>query len=212
MNKYYIAIDGSQQGPFSLEELQAKEISSSTLVWTEEMDSWTEAKNIDELKIVVKKVPPPIPPPIEKPIKVEAEISKKKEKLISPQTEVVVAKETKSVFQQIIYGLIVGTISFPIFYFAVYQANKYDNFDVYKEVHISGDMMSGINISDFPFDWYGMDYSTVQRNIERRKEIYTEKSMYGTFITFLIASGFLIVFRYVSKGAKWVQETSAKEI
>lgn len=212
MSKYYIAIEGSQQGPFSLDELREKNITKTTLVWTETMDNWVEAVNLEELKDLIKTIPPPIPAKVEKPIKVEAEISKKKEKLISPQTEVVVAKETKSVFQQIVYGLIIGAVSFPIFYFAVYQANKYDNFDVYKEVHISGNMMSGINISDFPFSWYGMDYSTVQRNIERRKEIFTEKSIYSAFITFLIASGVLIAFRYISKGAKWVQETSTKEV
>jgi hypothetical protein len=212
MSKYYIAIEGSQQGPFSLDELRKKNITKTTLVWTETMDNWVEAVNLEELKDILRTIPPPIPAKVEKAIKVEAEISRKKEKLISPQTEVVVAKETKSVFQKIVYGLILGAVSFPIFYFAVHQANKYDNFDVYKEVHIRGNMMSGIDISDFPFSWSGMDYLTVQRNIERRKEILTEKSMYSAFITFLIASLVLIAFRYISKGAKWVQETSAKEV
>jgi hypothetical protein len=214
MTKYHVVIKGIEQGPFTLDELGDKKIKKTTLVWAEGKENWIAASKVEELKALIKATPPPIPVKNKKSNKVEVEISKKKEKLITPKTEVVVAKETKSVFQQIVFGLIIGAVSFPIFYFGVYKANKYDNFNVYKEVSFNkfDNVMTGINISDFPFSWYGMDYSIVEHNIERRKEIYTEKSMYGAFITFLIASGVLLVTRYVSKGAKWVQETSQKEI
>ena len=215
MKKYHLVIKGIEQGPFTLDELSDKKIKKTTLVWVEGKVNWIEASKVEELKALIKSTPPPIPVKNMKSNKVDIEISKKKEKLISPKTEVVVAKEIKSVFQQIFFGLIIGAVSLPIFYFGVYKANKFDNFNVYKEVSFnkSDNVMTGINISDFPFSWYGMmDYSTVKRNIERRKEIYTEKSMYSALITFLIASGVLIVTRYVSKGAKWIQETSQKEI
>lgn len=210
MKKYYIVVEGSQAGPFSIEELNDKKISKSTLVWNETMEDWTEASKVDELKELIKKTPPPIPNEKDKHLKVEAEISKKKEKIITSNTEVAVAKETKTVFKKIIYGLILGVLSFPIFYYGIYQANKYDNFNVYERVAFDGSFTSGINVTDFPFPFFGGEYSAVQQNIERRKEIYTEKSMYSALITFLIVSGVLVVYRYVSKGAKWVLESSNK--
>jgi hypothetical protein len=210
MSKFYIVINDMQQGPFSLEELRDKNLVKTTLIWTEEIDNWVEAINVEELQELIKKIPPPIPTKPEKALKVEAEISKKKEKLISPKTEVVVAKETKSVFKQILYGLIIGVVSFPIFYFVVYEADKFDNFNVAEKIHIDGNYMTGIDVSEFPFTCYMSD--NWQSNIERRKEILTEKSQTSAFFTFLIVSGILVVFRFVLKGAKWVQETSNKEI
>lgn len=210
MSKFYIVINDMQQGPFSLEELREKNLVKTTLIWTEEIDNWVEAINVEELQELIKKIPPPIPTKPEKALKIEAEISKKKEKFISPKSEVVVAKETKSVFKQILYGLIIGVVSFPIFYFVVYEADKFDNFNVAEKIHIDGNYMTGIAVSDFPFDCYMSD--NWQSNIERRKEILTEKSQTNAFFTFLIASGILVIFRFVLKGAKWVQETSNKEI
>lgn len=207
MNKYYIAINGSEQGPFSLEELRACKISKTTMVWTEGMESWLEAYKVEELKNLIRTIPPPIPTNIDKTIKVEAEISKKKEKLVSLESKVVFARETKFVFKQIIYGLIIGALSFPIFYFAIYQTNRYN------DLHVS-EKMTTLNLepSKFPFPIYEGDHYAVKRYIEGRKKVYTEKSFYSAFITILAASALLIIFRYISKGVKWIQETSKKEI
>jgi hypothetical protein len=210
VKEYYYLTGKDQNGPFTIEELMFKGLTHETLVWYEGMGNWVEAVNVAELQELIKKIPPPIPTKPEKTLKVEAEISKKKEKLISPKTEVVVAKETKSVFKQILYGLIIGVVSFPIFYFVVYEADKFDNFNVAEKIHIDGNYMTGIDVSEFPFTCYMSD--NWQSNIERRKEILTEKSQTSAFFTFLIASGILVVFRFVLKGAKWVQETSNKEI
>ncbi|MEQ6118002.1 DUF4339 domain-containing protein [Reichenbachiella sp. MALMAid0571] len=210
MEQYFIIENSERLGPFSLDELKQKQMSKSTLVWTEKLDDWTEAKNLKELKDLIKVIPPPIPKPDKEPLKVEAKISKQNEKLISPKTEVAIAKETKSIFQQILYGLIIGTLSFPIFYFVIYDVKKYDDYDI--KANLREDTVWGIDLDDFPFTWYGMNYASVSENIESRKEIYTEKSLSNSFAIFLIASGIFVVFRYISKGAIWVQETSKKNL
>lgn len=210
VKEYYYLTGKDQNGPFTIEELMFKGLTHETLIWYEGKGSWVEAVNVAELQELIKKIPPPIPTKPEKTLKAEAEISKKKEKLIGSKTEVVVAKETKSVFKQILYGLIIGVVSFPIFYFVVYEADKFDNFNVAEKIHIDGNYMTGIDVSEFPFTCYMSD--NWQSNIERRKEILTEKSQTNAFFTFLIASGILVVFRFLLKGAKWVQETSNKEI
>lgn len=56
MKKYYAVINNEQQDPFTIEELGEKEISASTLILTKEMEDWTEARNIDELKTILKKL------------------------------------------------------------------------------------------------------------------------------------------------------------
>ncbi|MEO8150091.1 MAG: DUF4339 domain-containing protein [Bacteroidia bacterium] len=215
MKEYFFLKGKSQNGPFTIEQLAEKELTSETLIWTEGMESWQKLKDIPELlqSLKPKQVPPPIPRPSDKPLKVAVKTSKKKDKLITEETEVIVAKETKSIFQQIFIGLLIGIIAFPIFYFGIYEADKYDNFKTNDIVSSSGDQrVTGINLSDFPFSWSRTDSEGIRRNIERRKEIYTEQSAYSSLITFLVATGFLIAITYVSKGAKWVEKTSRKKI
>jgi uncharacterized RDD family membrane protein YckC len=58
---YYIAINGQQQGPFTLDELRTKSIQRDTLVWTEGLDNWTKAEYLPFLKDELRAVPPPLP-------------------------------------------------------------------------------------------------------------------------------------------------------
>ena len=89
MDKFYIGINGVQKGPFSKDELKAQGLKPSTLVWTDGMENWLQAIEVEKLKGLFQGTPPPIPnqnkPPIpveiEKPIRVKAEISKKKGKV-----------------------------------------------------------------------------------------------------------------------------------
>ena len=60
MKEYYIIIQGEQVGPVSINELHHIEIKPDTLIWTEGMDNWTKAEQIEEVKKNVKKTPPPI--------------------------------------------------------------------------------------------------------------------------------------------------------
>jgi len=63
--KYFVAVDGQQQGPFGLDELRqqasAKTLLRSTLVWSEGMSNWSEAGGVDDLKSIFASMPPPIP-------------------------------------------------------------------------------------------------------------------------------------------------------
>ena len=65
MKTYYYEYNGHQIGSVTFEELQAKKIEPTTLVWYEGLTEWTEAKNIPELKGMFAAMPPPInKPPI----------------------------------------------------------------------------------------------------------------------------------------------------
>lgn len=72
--------------------MKEHEITALTLVWTEGMENWMVTEKIDDFCEIIYKSPPPFPVSIEKPFLMEAEIKKSKEKLISPETEVLVAK------------------------------------------------------------------------------------------------------------------------
>lgn len=69
--KVYYLYDGKQQhGPYSVEELKEKNLSASSLVWTNELNEWTKAGDIDALKPLFmqstdtgKTTPPPPPAP-----------------------------------------------------------------------------------------------------------------------------------------------------
>ena len=120
-NYYYIEND-IQKGPFSFQDLKDKKIQKNTLVWCENMENWEEAKNIEEFKEILKYTPPPIPiaPKIEKPLKVEAEIIRKKEKIITPEKEILIAKETKRIFKNSFYII----ISSLVFFFIMFGYNE----------------------------------------------------------------------------------------
>jgi len=59
--QFYIAVNGQQTGPFSIEDLKSKNIHRDTLVWTEGHDNWTRAEHIPLLKEVLRATPPPLP-------------------------------------------------------------------------------------------------------------------------------------------------------
>lgn len=59
MKKYYFNDGTGQQGPFTLEELQAKNINTETPVWYEGLPEWTTAGQVEELKDILAHTPPP---------------------------------------------------------------------------------------------------------------------------------------------------------
>ena len=48
--EYFIAVNGQQQGPFSIEALRAQKISPATLVWAPGMATWQQAIQVAELQ------------------------------------------------------------------------------------------------------------------------------------------------------------------
>jgi chemotaxis protein histidine kinase CheA len=59
MKKYYFNDGTAQQGPFTLEELQAKNINTETPVWYDGLPDWTTAGQVEELKDILAHTPPP---------------------------------------------------------------------------------------------------------------------------------------------------------
>jgi uncharacterized RDD family membrane protein YckC len=70
MNKlFYVAVNGQQHGPYTIEELRAQRITRDTMVWTEGQSDWRMAGQVDELRDIVLAAPPPLksqsaPPPL----------------------------------------------------------------------------------------------------------------------------------------------------
>jgi hypothetical protein len=60
MKKYYLHNGQESIGPFTKEELKEQKIKKYTLVWSEDMNDWKKAGEIDELKIILLSIPPPI--------------------------------------------------------------------------------------------------------------------------------------------------------
>ena len=58
--QFYIAVSGQQTGPFSLDDLRTKNIQRETLIWTEGLDTWTKAEQVELVKDILRPTPPPI--------------------------------------------------------------------------------------------------------------------------------------------------------
>lgn len=59
--QFYIAVNGQQTGPFSLDDLRTKNVQRDTLIWTEGLDNWTKAEHVALLKDILRATPPPLP-------------------------------------------------------------------------------------------------------------------------------------------------------
>jgi hypothetical protein len=60
MKEYYIHKGEDNSGPFNIEELKNQKITKDTLVWSNDMEDWKKAGEIDELKSILSKNPPPL--------------------------------------------------------------------------------------------------------------------------------------------------------
>jgi membrane protease subunit (stomatin/prohibitin family) len=63
---YFVALEGQQTGPFKLSQLRQQisegQLHRKTLVWTEGMENWKPAEQVEALSKLFAKIPPPIPP------------------------------------------------------------------------------------------------------------------------------------------------------
>jgi membrane protease subunit (stomatin/prohibitin family) len=64
--QYFIAVNGQQQGPYSLQTLQQmiqqSSVSRDTLIWKQGMAAWIKATDVTEVNSFFSLVPPPLPP------------------------------------------------------------------------------------------------------------------------------------------------------
>ena len=224
MSKYYYIENDNQFGPFTIKELKDKKITSKTLVWTEELENWEEAKNIVELKEILKKAPPPLPNKIKKPLKVEAEIIKKKEKILTPEREIKIAKEAKLNFKFFKYSILIGVMTFLYF---VYENKGFEHKsiefklkdDMYKsEYDYEGKERNEFlqNRENLKNESFSLGYSEYYFNTNSAIKYHNDKfvkslkkSVVPSFLAILVSSIVLIFGRYLIKGAKWVEEKSS---
>ncbi|MDP5100379.1 MAG: DUF4339 domain-containing protein [Nonlabens sp.] len=59
--EYYLVVDNQQQGPFTVSQLAARNITPESLVWTVGMENWVTASSVPALVILFKKPEPSIP-------------------------------------------------------------------------------------------------------------------------------------------------------
>lgn len=59
--EYYYLDEKEQKGPFSIEQLKTVGLKPDTLVWTEDFENWKPVREVEELKVLLKKTPPPPP-------------------------------------------------------------------------------------------------------------------------------------------------------
>lgn len=62
MKKYYLHNGTEQEGPFYVSQLKKKGITPETEIWYEGLSDWTNADQIDELKVLFTQSPPQSPP------------------------------------------------------------------------------------------------------------------------------------------------------
>ena len=60
MKKYFISIEGKQDGPFTLEELKSKNLSDKYLVWQDGFEDWKSILAVEGLQDTVLKLPPSV--------------------------------------------------------------------------------------------------------------------------------------------------------
>jgi membrane protease subunit (stomatin/prohibitin family) len=65
-NPYFVAVNGQQQGPFTMQVLQQMvqqgSLTRDTLVWKQGFAAWTKAQDVAELNSLFGAIPPPLPP------------------------------------------------------------------------------------------------------------------------------------------------------
>lgn len=60
MKEYYIHNGNDNRGPFNIEELKDQKITKDTPVWSNDMQNWKKAGEVDELKSILSNNPPPL--------------------------------------------------------------------------------------------------------------------------------------------------------
>ncbi len=201
MKKYYIIVDETQAGPYSIEELKEKVITKESLIWAEGMENWVKAESLEAFREIVKNSPPPIPKQIMK----EPYLSSKP--LHNNNVKPIVANELKSVFHLLKIGFFICVLSFPLYYFVIFNANKYDN----GRLYIKSDTIYGVDNKDIEAKfiyWQDIKGLGCEWVIQNRKRLILETSIHKSLMVYAISFGILLAFRYISKGTKWIDKNS----
>jgi GYF domain 2 len=60
MKQYYLNNGENNSGPFNIKELKDQKITKDTPVWSNDMQNWKKAGEVDELKSILSNNPPPL--------------------------------------------------------------------------------------------------------------------------------------------------------
>ena len=116
MKDYFYSDGENQLGPFSLENLKTKSISKESLIWHDELDDWTKASDLEELKDMFKISPPPLNPiNVKKEIKTPPVIKVPSEEVKSNSFSYENKEQPNNNYKYILIGLGVILLGFFIF-------------------------------------------------------------------------------------------------
>lgn len=181
--KYFIVSKGQKEGPYTVDELSRIEISSSTLVWSNDLTDWTEARNVPDLKNLLKNIPPPIPP------------KKKKSPLKNVKNE----QNQKTIFPYIIIPIIIGVFSLLSFYIYIYDVDKYDNYKVGSYPNSSSTTnYYNVSASDFSDCVLNFFPDQMPSMINIRRKCLTKKSINNSILIFIISLLISFTIRHLS--------------
>lgn len=111
MRNYFIHNGQNELGPLNLEELKQQNLKPETPIWYEELESWTTANSIEELKTIFSiKTPPPL---TEK--NISTDIKTEKISLKPEYNTSAVSKEKTSYLKEIIIGSVIILVAIIIF-------------------------------------------------------------------------------------------------
>lgn len=86
MKEYFFLIGKDQNGPFTVEQLANKGLTTETLVWTEGMENWQKLKDIPELVQALKPKSVPPPPPIDNEVNIPKTVFFERSKVTNEKT------------------------------------------------------------------------------------------------------------------------------
>lgn len=136
MKHYYYADNGQQLGPFTFDELKAKRLKKSTLIWTEGMQDWTIANEIEELKSILISEPPPLPKKTSESSKTEIiQIKKKPVPNTNSKYDLTYEKETDAT----LVGIVIIITSILLMIFKPFQ---FDNIGDYNQFQVISSISS----------------------------------------------------------------------
>ncbi len=130
----------------------------------------------------------------------------------SPNT--VIANEIKLLFKFCLLGLLIGLLSFPVFYFMVYKVNELeeDRMPSLEQLgYISNEpaMLGRIgSIYDSKEVLERNRQNLIRNYIKMIKEYILKQSFIWCFYVWLISLGILMSSRYIYLGINWVNKNA----
>ena len=124
------------------------------------------------------------------------------------RSSTIAANEIKKVFNILLISLIIGLLSYPVIYFGVYNANKFENgrmpdINEMSKVYNNPENLEVGNDDE--------NKQLIDNSIKMIKKYYSEKSLEYSLYCFLISLGGILIIRYIIVGVEWVNRNSQSD-